>query len=123
MEEEIMQARALVIQYADNLAKKNIEGILNALSDDVQLKLRDGISLEGKSIVRDFYEKSFAKGDYTFSHEFLDEKVVADLTFVNGKLNKNYIRVGKQAEITIYYFSFILKKVAGELKLWQLRVV
>ncbi len=113
----------MVIQYAGNVAKKNINDILNALTEDVQFKLHNSIDLEGKSQVRDFYDKSFAEGNYTFNHEFLDEKVVADLIFINGKQNKKYTPVGKQVEITSYDFFFILKKEAGELKLWQLRVV
>tara|TARA_B110000305_G_C19405672_1_gene622592 strand:- start:1455 stop:1826 length:372 start_codon:yes stop_codon:yes gene_type:complete len=123
MDEKILQARTMVIQYAGNVAKKNINDILNALTEDVQFKLHNSIDLEGKSQVRDFYDKSFAEGNYTFNHEFLDEKVVADLIFINGKQNKKYTPVGKQVEITSYDFFFILKKEAGELKLWQLRVV
>lgn len=123
MEELIAVAKTMVINYADDVAKQNLDGILAALSDDVHFQMHDKISFEGKPMVRDFYEKSFAEGDLEFSHEFTNEKAVSDVIFISGKQNKKLTPTGQKAENYTYDFSFILKKVEGELKIWQLRVV
>jgi ketosteroid isomerase-like protein len=123
MEEQIARARNMVIQYADNVAKKNLDGILEALADDVQVVMSDGSIFEGKDHVGEFYKMSFTEGDFEFNHEFIDGKRVSDLIFISGKLNKYFTAVGKQVESTSFDFSFIFRKEADELKIWQLRVV
>ena len=123
MDELITAAKTIVINYADDVANQNLDGMLAVLSDDVHFQMHEIISLEGKPMVRKFYEKSFAEGDLEFSHEFTDEKAVSDLIFINGRLNKKLIQVGKPVESNTYDFSFILKKVEDGMRIWQLRVI
>lgn len=123
MEESLSYARALILKYSEFVQARNIDAILDVLSDEATLQVPDTPLLESKADIRQFYEDRFAAGDICFQIDITDGKIVSDLCFINGHMTHTITREGAQDESTVLDFSFILKKEQGQLKIWQIRVV
>jgi len=118
----IAEAKTLVTAYGEHVRQKRLDDLLALLSEDAIIHMPDTLPLEGKVTIREFYEANFCNADYHFSLEFTDVKEVAELVFINGLMNKE-VRSEENRRNKKYDFSFILKKVQGRLKIFQMRLV
>ena len=123
MEENLRLARTLVLKYSEFLQARDIDAILDVLSEEATLQVPDTPLLESTTDIRQFYENRLSAGDYLIQIEITDEKAVSDLCFINGLMTLTITREGESNQSTVLNFSFILKKEAGQLKIWQIRMV
>ena len=123
MEENLRLARTLVLKYSEFLQARDIDAILDVLSEEATLQVPDTPLLESTTDIRQFYENRLTAEDYLIQIEITDEKAVSDLCFINGLMTLTISREGVSNDSTVLNFSFILKKEAGQLKIWQIRMV
>ena len=124
MKNQLGKARELVLRYRELVHAKNLDGIMDALSDDATMQLPGFPLMKDKKDIRRFYEDSFVAGSFEFQIDINSEKIVSDVIFMNGKMRRIILVDGEPGITDELDFSFILKKdSAGKLKIWQIRVV
>lgn len=121
MEENLRIARNLVIRYGQYIQDQFLDGILDALCSDASVQTPNFPDLMGKARIGEFYTACFAEGTYQFDLAIEEEKSVSDLVFINGTLTQTRTGTDQSTNTTDRPFSFIMKKEAGELKVWQIR--
>ena len=124
MELTLDHARSLVMAYREHIFSKNLDAILDALTDDAMLQLTGQQELSGKEAIGNFYRQCFATDQYDFQLNITDEKIVSDLVFINGHMTRVSEKAGQPDDVDNLDFSFILKRDKGKTpKIWKIRIV
>lgn len=124
MNQNLMEARALIREYGDYVQEQNLDGIMNALSDDASLYIPQRSAIDGKNAIVEFYETCFRERSYSVDLNITDEKIVAEVVFINGYMTRTLKSATADPQTKLSYFTFILRQEPDRhLKIWHIRVV